>query len=86
MVAPEFPREAVRQGLSGEIKATVRVENGAIQDIQLEGPDVFHPAVTAALKQYRCLQLGYTVIATQSFNFRLEPAPSRKLVAPEVPN
>jgi hypothetical protein len=85
MVPPAFPREAVRQGISGEVKATVRVENGEIQDIQLEGPEIFHGAVTAALKQYRCRQLSYRVIATQSFNFKIEVPALHKLPTSDAP-
>ena len=72
-VAPEMPRRAVKDGIEGVVKVQIVVKNGAVQDVTvLSGPKVFHEAVIAAVKRYKCVADGPEVVATQEFTFKLE--------------
>jgi hypothetical protein len=57
-------------GGKGTVVAEMRVENGRVSEIlNLSGPSIHYPAVTAALNKYECDRLDRAVIATQSFEF-----------------
>jgi len=72
-VAPEMPRRAVKDGIEGVVKVQILVKNGAVQDVTvLSGPKVFHEAVIAAVKRYKCVADGPEVVATQEFTFKLD--------------
>jgi protein TonB len=70
-VAPDFPREAVRKGLSGTVKAKITILQGEITEIViLSGPEIFHQAVIAAIKQTNCPK-ETSLTFTQDFTFRI---------------
>ena len=72
-VKPEMPRQAVREGAEGVVRAQATITNGAVREVSiLSGPRVFHSAVRAAMMQYKCVSEGADVIATQEFVFKLE--------------
>ncbi len=72
-VAPEMPRKALQDGVSGVVKAQVLIKDGAVKEITiLSGPRVFHAAVRSAMLQYKCTQDPAEVLATQEFTFKLE--------------
>jgi protein TonB len=72
-VKPEMPRQAIREGLEGVVKAQVLIQNGAVREVTiLSGPRVFHAAVRTAMMQYRCISAPGDVIATQEFGFKIE--------------
>jgi len=72
-VAPEMPRRAVREGVSGVVRAQIKIVNGAVADVTIiSGPRVFHDEVTKAIKQYKCIAGNDEVVATQEFVFKLD--------------
>lgn len=73
-VAPEMPAKALHDGISGVVKASVRIKAGKIVDVQIQsGPRVFHNAVRAAMLRYQCASSGDDeVVATQEFAFKVE--------------
>jgi protein TonB len=72
-VPPEMPRKALQDGTEGVVRAQIHLKGGAIVDVTiLSGPRVFHAAVIAAMKQYKCVSDDGDVIATQEFNFKVE--------------
>jgi len=72
-VPPEMPRRALRDGISGVVKAQIHIKGDTIVDVTiLSGPRVFHAAVKAAMLQYNCVTDGGDVLATQEFNFKFE--------------
>jgi len=72
-VAPEMPRRAVKDGIEGVVKVQILVRNGAVQDVTVvSGPKVFHEAVIAAVKRYKCVADGPEVLTTQEFTFKLD--------------
>ena len=73
-VAPEMPRRAQIDGTHGLVKAQVRIVDGLVRDVSfLSGPRIFYPAVRAAMMQYKCTRDSGEVVATQDFNFKLQP-------------
>jgi protein TonB len=73
-VAPEMPRRALIDGTQGVVKAQVRIADGAVREVTfLSGPRIFYAAVRAAMLQYKCTREGIEVVATQDFNFKLQP-------------
>ena len=72
--APAIPEKALDEGISGTVRAEVRIRGGRVADVQIvSGPRVFHAAVRAALAQYQCLsQPGEEILATQDFEFKVE--------------
>ena len=73
-VAPEMPRRAQIDGTQGLVKAQVRIVDGLVRDVSfLSGPRIFYPAVRAAMMQYKCTRDSGEVVATQDFNFKLQP-------------
>lgn len=73
MVAPEMPRKAMQDGVTGLVRATALIRGGAVVAVtDITGPRVFHAAVRTAMQQYRCNVSAGEVSATQEFSFRLE--------------
>jgi protein TonB len=73
-VAPEMPRRALIDGTQGVVKAQVRIADGMVREvIFLAGPRIFYAAVRAAMLQYKCTRESSEVVATQDFNFKLQP-------------
>jgi protein TonB len=73
-VRPEMPRQALKEGATGTVKAQVTIRDGAVRDVQiLSGPRVFHSAVRNAMMQYKCVATsGGDVVATQEFDFKID--------------
>jgi protein TonB len=72
-VAPEMPSKAIQDGTEGIVKASALIKDGVIKEITiLSGPRVFHAAVKAAMKQYKCATDSGEVVATQEFVFKLQ--------------
>lgn len=73
-VAPVMPERALDEGISGKVRAEVRIRGGRVVDVQIvSGPKIFHSAVRAALQQYQCLTSGGgDIVATQEFEFKVE--------------
>jgi len=72
-VSPEWPRKARREGIEGVVRTELTISGGEVKNVEiLSGPAVFHPAVIAATKQYKCTQLVEELIAEQAFAFRFE--------------
>ena len=72
-VKPEMPRQAIREGAEGVVRAQATISGGAVREVTiLSGPRVFHAAVRSAMLQYKCVSEGGEVRATQEFVFKLE--------------
>jgi periplasmic protein TonB len=72
-VPPEMPKQALREGIQGVVRAQVTIRNGVVRDVTiLSGPRVFHAAVRTAMLQYKCLADGGDAVATQEFGFKVE--------------
>ncbi|GAB4215770.1 MAG: hypothetical protein Fur007_14470 [Rhodoferax sp.] len=72
-VAPEMPRQALREGIEGVVQARIHIRAGRVTEVHiLSGPRVFHAAVRAAILQYECSSDANETIATQSFQFKFE--------------
>lgn len=72
-VKPEMPREALRDGISGVIRARLVIKAGVVTSVTIEsGPRVFHSSVRAAVRQYRCVSSGGEVVAEQEFDFKVD--------------
>jgi protein TonB len=73
-VTPEMPRRASIDGTQGIVKAQVRIVDGAVREVTfLSGPRIFYAAVRSAMLQYKCSRESGEVVATQDFNFKLQP-------------
>lgn len=71
--APTMPRQALRDGTQGVVKAQAVIRDGAVREVTiLSGPSVFHPAVRKAMMQYECTQSPAEIVVTQDFNFKFE--------------
>lgn len=72
-VKPEMPRQAIREGVMGVVKAQALIRDGAVREVTiLSGPRVFHSAVRGAMMQYRCISGSGDIMATQEFDFKIE--------------
>jgi protein TonB len=72
-VRPEMPRQALKEGTQGVVKAQALIRDGAVREVTiLSGPRVFHNAVRGAMMQYRCISGSGDIIATQEFDFKIE--------------
>ena len=72
-VKPEMPRQAIKEGTTGVVKAQAIIRDGAVREVTiLSGPRVFHNAVRGAMMQYRCISGSGDIIATQEFDFKIE--------------
>jgi periplasmic protein TonB len=72
-VKPDMPKQALRDGAEGVVRAQVTIRDGAVKEVTiLSGPRVFHAAVRAAMMQYQCENLPGEVTAVQEFSFKLD--------------
>lgn len=73
-VQPDVPQKAVDDGVSGTVKAELRIKGGKVIDVRiLSGPRIFHAAVRSAVMRYECAVSGDAeVVATQNFSFKVE--------------
>lgn len=72
-IAPAMPRQAMRDGTQGVVKAQAVIRDGAVREvIILSGPSVFHAAVRRAMLQYECTPAPVEIVVTQDFNFKFE--------------
>jgi protein TonB len=72
-VKPEMPRQALRDGTEGVVKAQALIRDGVVKDVTiLSGPRVFHAAVRNAMLQYKCVSEPGDVLAPQEFVFKLD--------------
>ena len=72
-VRPVIPRQAYIDNIQGLVQAQATVQDGQVRDVRIvSGPRIFHDAVKAAMRQYRCSHQDGVVVAMQSFNFRFE--------------
>jgi len=69
---PQVPEKALREGLSGIVRAQATIMGGVVSAVEIvSGPRVFHAAVREAMQKYRCTAPDGTV-AMQAFEFRVE--------------
>jgi len=72
-VPPDMPRQAIREGTTGVVRAQAVIRDGAVREVTiLSGPRVFHSAVRSAMLQYKCVSGASEIIATQEFVFKIE--------------
>ena len=72
-VSPEMPRKARREEIEGVVRTELTISGGEVKNVEiLSGPAVFHSAVIAAAKQYKCTQFVEELIVEQAFAFRFE--------------
>jgi protein TonB len=72
-VPPQMPRRALLDGVQGVVTAQMKIEDGQVRDVVVtSGPRIFYEAVRSAMLQYKCSKVSGEVIATQSFNFKLQ--------------
>src|SRR4051812_26153177 len=72
-VKPEMPKQALKEGIEGIVKAQATIRNGRVVDVQiLSGPRVYHNAVRQAMMQYQCVSGAGDILATQEFGFKIE--------------
>ena len=71
-VKPEIPRQALRDGTSGTVRAQVLIRDGKVVSVDVQsGPRVFHNAVREAMMQYKCISSSGDIVATQEFVFKV---------------
>lgn len=69
---PQVPEKALRDGLSGTVRAQATIMGGVVSAVEIQsGPRVFHAAVREAMQKYRCTAPDGTV-AMQAFEFRVD--------------
>jgi len=72
-VKPEMPRQALREGTEGVVKAQALIRDGSVKEVTiLSGPRVFHASVRTAMMQYKCVSEPGDVLAPQEFVFKVE--------------
>lgn len=71
---PAIPERALEDGISGTVRAEVRIRGARVVDVQIvSGPKIFHRAVRAALAKYQCQTGGAEdILASQEFEFKVE--------------
>ena len=68
-----MPRQALRDGTQGVVRAQAVIKDGAVREVTiLSGPSVFHSAVQRAMLQYECTPAPVEIVVTQDFNFKFE--------------
>ena len=71
-VKPEMPRQALRDGSSGIVRAQATIRDGRVVSVEVtSGPRVFHNAVREAMMQYKCISSSADIVATQEFSFKV---------------
>ena len=74
-VQPKMPPKALREGITGTVKAQATIKGGrvvAVDIISANPRGVFDAAVRAAMMQYGCATGDEEVKAVQDFDFKLE--------------
>ncbi len=74
-VQPKMPPKALREGITGTVKAQATIKGGrvvAVDIISANPRGVFDAAVRAAMMQYGCAAADEEVKAVQDFDFKLE--------------
>jgi protein TonB len=72
-VKPEMPRQALREGTEGVVRAQALIRDGSVKEVTiLSGPRVFHAAVRTAMLQYKCVSEPGDVLAPQEFVFKVD--------------
>jgi protein TonB len=72
-VKPEMPAKALRDGATGTVKASARIQGGKVVEVSiLSGPKIFHESVRQAMLQYQCAASDAEVTAVQEFKFAVE--------------
>lgn len=72
-VRPQMPRQALRDGTEGVVRAQALIRDGVIKEVTiLSGPRVFHSAVREAMLQYKCISGPDEITALQEFSFKVE--------------
>lgn len=81
--APTMPPVAAMKQIPGEVVASARIRDGTLEAITIvSGPEVFHDAVIAALKAYKCPGASDGIVITQQFTFNWAPTMTASPVAP----
>jgi MORN repeat len=71
--APEMPRRALQDRISGTIRIEALVKDGEVQEVEvLSGPRIFESTVVHALMGYRCERNSDEIKFVTEFNFRIE--------------
>ncbi|MEO6030794.1 MAG: energy transducer TonB, partial [Burkholderiaceae bacterium] len=75
MVAPAMPQRALREGISGSVRARATIQGGKVTHVEIVSArprGVFDAAVRTAMLQYTCVTSGAGEIqAEQSFDFKI---------------
>lgn len=73
-VAPQMPRKALDDGISGVVTAEAHIKGGRVTEVRvLSGPRVYHGAVRLAMMKYECQTTGDAELtATQEFIFKFD--------------
>jgi protein TonB len=75
MVAPTMPMRALREGISGTVRARATIRGGKVTHVEIVSAHprgVFEAAVRTAMMQYACKTTGTDEIqAEQSFAFKI---------------
>jgi protein TonB len=75
MVAPTMPMRALREGISGTVRARATIQGGKVTHVEIVSAQprgVFEAAVRTAMMQYACKTSGTDEIqAEQSFAFKI---------------
>ncbi|MEO8056993.1 MAG: energy transducer TonB [Burkholderiales bacterium] len=74
-VQPTMPARAMREGITGSVKARATIKGGkviAVEIISSQPRGVFDAAVRSAMMQYGCQTGEEEVKAEQAFDFKLE--------------
>lgn len=72
---PKMPPKAVREGISGTVKAVATIKGGHVTNVDIVSATprgVFESAVRTAMLAYECKTGEDEVRATQDFDFKLE--------------
>ena len=74
-VAPTMPVKAIREGLTGQVRARATIKGGKIVAVEILSSTprgVFDSAVRTAMLQYGCQAADEEIKAEQTFDFKLE--------------
>ncbi|HEY1393798.1 MAG TPA: energy transducer TonB [Methylibium sp.] len=72
-VKPVIPQHALDEGIGGTVVAEIRIRGGRVAEVQItSGPRIYHAAVKAAVMQYQCTSDANDIVATQTFEFKVD--------------
>jgi protein TonB len=74
-VKPSMPNKAIREGLSGTVKAIATIKGGKVVSVEIVSASprgVFDSAVRSAMMQYGCQASEDEIKAVQVFDFKLD--------------